>query len=72
MDARYRLVSRDSATPRRNPIPVDDGSAPWGQWREPGGDAAYGSAGRPGGWFGGGRPDDQSGWQGQRRAFWNW
>jgi penicillin-binding protein 1A len=62
IDARYRLVSRDSAAPRRNP--VDDGSAPgfapWGQWREPGGAAAYGSAGRSGGWFGGGR------------AFWNW
>jgi len=62
MDARYRLVSRDSAAPRRTP--VDDGfapgSAPWGQWREPGGAAAYGSAGRSGGWFGGGR------------GFWNW
>ncbi len=61
MDARYRLVSRDSAAPRRNP--ADDGSAPgspWGQWREPGSYAAYGSAGRSGGWFGGGR------------GFWNW
>jgi penicillin-binding protein 1A len=73
MDARYRLVSRDSAAPRRNP--VDDGSAPgspWGQWHEPGGYATYGSAGRSGGWFGGWRADDQPGPQGQRRAFWNW
>jgi penicillin-binding protein 1A len=73
MDARYRLVSRDSAAPRRNPAPVDDGSAPWGQWwREPGGPAAYGSVGRSGGWFGGWRADGQPGGQGQRRAFWNW
>jgi 1A family penicillin-binding protein len=72
MDARYRLVSRDSAAPRRNPIPADDGSAPWGPWREPGGSAAYGSAGRSGGWSGGWRADDQPGGQGQRRAFWNW
>ncbi len=75
MDARYRLVSRDSAAPRRNPD--DDGSAPWGQWREPGGYGDFGSTGRPAGWardgfFGGWRRDDQSGWQGQRRAFWNW
>ncbi len=67
MDARYRLVSRDSAAPRR--APADEASAPassqWGQWREPGGYAAYGSAGRSGGWFG-----DQPG--AQRRAFWNW
>ena len=73
MDARYRLVSRDSAAPRRNP--ADDGSAPgsggpWGQWHEPGGYAAYGSAGRSGGWFGGWRADDQPG--AQRRGFWNW
>jgi membrane carboxypeptidase/penicillin-binding protein len=72
MDARYRLVSRDSAAPRRNP--VDDGSAPgfapWGQWREPGSYAAYGSAGRSGGWFGGWRADDQP--AAQRRSFWNW
>ena len=87
MDARYRLVSRDSASrdyARR--APADDGSG-WGQWREPGGYAgggyapggygANGSSGRSGGgsrdWAGGGRPAEQSGWpQPQRGGFWSW
>jgi hypothetical protein len=73
MDARYSLVSRHSAAPRRNPD--DDGSAlPWGRWREPAGDGDFGSAGRPAGWsrddFGGWRRDDQSRWQGQP-GYWN-
>jgi 1A family penicillin-binding protein len=84
MDARYRLISRDSAYARRNTD--DEGSGNWGRWREPG-YAAYGDAGRSSGWsrdwWGGPRRDDQPAWQGQRRddqpggqsqrrGFWNW
>ena len=84
MDARYRLISRDSAYARRNTD--DEGSGSWGRWREPG-YAAYGDAGRSSGgsrdWWGGPRRDDQPAWQGQRRddqpgwqsqrrGFWNW
>jgi penicillin-binding protein 1A len=71
IEARYRLISRESAYARRNPD--DDGS--WGAWREPGA-FFFGSTGRSGGWsrdwFGGWRRDDQPRWQGQRRGFWNW
>ncbi len=64
IEARYRLVSRDSAYARRI-TPADDGSSGWGQWREPGFAA---SAGRPGGWS-----RDWFGGQGQRGGFfWNW
>jgi hypothetical protein len=88
MDARYRLVSRDSAGrdyARR--LPTDDGLG-WGQWREPGGYAGGGYApsgygasgstgGRTAGWSrdgaGGGRRDAQTGWpQPQRGGFWSW
>ena len=62
VDARYRLVSRDSAGrdyARR--LPTDDGLG-WGQWREPGGYAGggyapsgYGANGSPGRSAGGSR-----------------
>jgi hypothetical protein len=75
IEARYRLVSRDSSYARRN-NPVDDGTGNWGQGREPGA-AAFGSAGRSTGWsrdwLGGWRRDEQPGSQGQQRGFfWNW
>jgi membrane carboxypeptidase/penicillin-binding protein len=74
IEARYRLISRDSVYAGRDPD--DDGSGNWGPWREPGGYAAYGGAGRSGGWsrdwFGGWHRDGQSGWGGPRRGFWNW
>ncbi len=66
MDARYRLVARDSGARRRD----TDDSGP-GQWRDPDGFTAYGRSGPggwsngPGGWFGG--------FGGYRpRGFWNW
>jgi membrane carboxypeptidase/penicillin-binding protein len=71
MDARYRLVSRDSIYVKRSPD--DEGSGDWGHWREPGA-YALGSGGHSGGWsrdwFGGWRRDDQPGWQSQPRGFW--
>jgi penicillin-binding protein 1A len=71
MDARYRLVSRDSIYAKRSTD--DQGSGDWGQWREPGA-YALGSGGHSGGWsrdwFGGWRRDDQPGWQSQPRGFW--
>jgi penicillin-binding protein 1A len=74
MDARYRLISRDSVYARRN---TDDGSGNWGPWREPGGYSAYGDSGRAAGWsrdwFGGWHRDDQPGWQTQRHGlFGSW
>jgi penicillin-binding protein 1A len=87
MDARYRLVSRDSASreiyARR--APADERSGGWG-WREPGGYAgnsaaggygAYGNSGSSAGWSrdgaGGWHRDAQSGWpQPQRGGFWSW
>jgi penicillin-binding protein 1A len=75
IEARNRLVSRESAYARRG-TPGDEGSGNWGQWREPG-YSSNDNNGRPGGWsrdgFGGWHRDDQSGWQGQRRGFfWGW
>jgi penicillin-binding protein 1A len=71
IDARYRLVSRDSIYAKRSTD--DEGSGDWGQWREPGA-YALGSGGHSGGWsrdwFGGWRRDDQPGWQSQPRRFW--
>jgi penicillin-binding protein 1A len=74
IEARYRLISRNSAYARRS-TPGDEGYGNWGQWREPG-YSSYDNA-RPSGGsrdgFGGWRRDDQSGWQGQRRGFfWSW
>jgi penicillin-binding protein 1A len=85
IEARNRLVGRDSVYARRNPddvysrhgAPDDEGNGNWGQWREPGG-SSFGSAGRPPAagwsrdWFGGWHREDQSGGQGQRRGFWSW
>ena len=65
MDARYRLVSRDSIYAKRSTD--DQGSGDWGQWREPGA-YALGSGGHSGGWS----RDWFGGWQTQRRGFWNW
>jgi membrane peptidoglycan carboxypeptidase len=74
IEARYRLVSRDSSYARRA-NPVDDGTGNWGQGREPG-YAAFGNARFPGwsrDWPGGWRRDDQPAAQGQQRGFfWNW
>ena len=79
MDARYRLVSRDSAGrgnayARRAPT-TDDGFG-WGQWREPGGYgaggyapggyAAYGSTGRSAGWS----RDGSGGWHRPDQSGW--
>jgi membrane carboxypeptidase/penicillin-binding protein len=67
MDARYRLVSRDSAGrdyARR--LPTDDGLG-WGQWREPGGYAGGGYA--PGGYAPSGY--GASGSTGGRTAGWS-
>jgi membrane carboxypeptidase/penicillin-binding protein len=63
MDARYRLVSRDSGTRRQ----MEGDDSGWGQWREP--DAGYSAYGRSGGWFGG-----FGGYGGgaRPRGFWNW
>jgi penicillin-binding protein 1A len=78
MDARYRLISRDSVYARRNPD--DDGSGNGVRafeqpWREPGGYAAFGGADRSAGWsrdwFGGWHRDEQPGGQSQRRNFGN-
>jgi penicillin-binding protein 1A len=79
MDARYRLVSRDSAGreivyARR--APADEGSGGgWGQWREPGGYAgnpatggygAYGNSGRSAGWS----RDGAGGWHRDAQSGW--
>jgi hypothetical protein len=72
IEARYRLVSRDSSYARRS-TPLDDGTGNWGQGREPG-YAAFGNARSPGwsrDWLGW-RRGDQPGSQGQQRGFWNW
>jgi penicillin-binding protein 1A len=68
IEARYRLISRDSAYASRRSAPGEEGYGNWGQWREPG-YTSLDSTGRSGGgsrdWFGG--------WQGQRRGFfWSW
>jgi membrane carboxypeptidase/penicillin-binding protein len=88
MDARYRLISRDSAYARRNTDDEGNRARTAEQpWRDPNGYAAYGDAGRSAGWsrdwWGGQRRDDQPAgqglrrvdqpaWQSQRRGFWNW
>jgi penicillin-binding protein 1A len=65
IEARNRLVSRDSAYARRGG-PDEEGYGNWGQWREPGGYAFGRSGGWSRDWFGGG-------WQGPRRGFfWSW
>jgi membrane carboxypeptidase/penicillin-binding protein len=72
VDARYRLISRDSPYARR--YPEDEGVGGFGPWREPGDYAAFGrSGGGSRDWFGGWRREEPPGWQGQRRGFfWNW
>jgi 1A family penicillin-binding protein len=79
IEARYRLVSRDSAAPRRSGY--DSGYRGFGPWGYGDGYSSYGSSGyagpnRSGGWsrdtWGGGHRDDQSGWQPPRPGFWSW
>jgi penicillin-binding protein 1A len=75
IEARYRLISRDSVYARRS-TPADDGDGNWGQWHAPG-YSSFDSNGRTGSSsrdsLGGWHRDDQSGWQGQRRGFfWGW
>jgi penicillin-binding protein 1A len=65
IEARYRLISRDSAHARRGG-PDEESYGNWGQWREPGGYAFGRSGGWSRNWFGGG-------WQSPRRGFfWSW
>jgi 1A family penicillin-binding protein len=84
MDARYRLVSRDSAgreTTYVRRAPAGVGSGGWGQGTEAGGYAgnpatggyaAYSNSGRPAGWSrdgaGGWHRDPQSGWPQPQRG----
>jgi membrane carboxypeptidase/penicillin-binding protein len=76
IEARYRLVARDSAYGRRNSD--DSGYRGVGSWGFGEGYPSYGSSGyRYGGWsrddWGGGwHREDQPGWQPQRRGFWSW
>jgi hypothetical protein len=80
IEARYRLVARDSAHGRRNGD--DSGYRGFGPWGNGEGYSSYGSSGsgsssRYGGWS----RDDWGGWhreeqpgsqQPQRRGFWSW
>jgi membrane carboxypeptidase/penicillin-binding protein len=79
IEARYRLVSRDSANARRNSEGAnarrytDDGvTQSWAPWGNPEGNSAFGSAGRYGGWSSGWHREEQPAWQAPRRGFWSW
>jgi membrane carboxypeptidase/penicillin-binding protein len=69
IEARYRLISRDSAYARRR-NPDDAGARGFEPWGNPDGYSSFGSTGRNGGWsrdWSGGQP-----WQAPRRSFWSW
>jgi penicillin-binding protein 1A len=69
VDARYRLIARDSPYSRyARRAPDDEGGGGFGQWREPGDYAAFGrSGGGSRDWFGGWRREEP-----RRGFFWNW
>jgi penicillin-binding protein 1A len=73
MEARYRLISRDSVYARRNPDDdgYGNGARAFEQPRRDPGGYAGGAAGWSRDWFSGGHQDEQPGLQVQRRNFGN-